>query len=571
MPRPIPYAVANYEEIVDGGYHFVDKTRFIRELEGYKTPSMMRPRRFGKSLWCSILECYYDINRAQRFDTLFGQTAIGRDPTPAHNTQLVLRFDFSKVVLEANYEQIRLRFDTECANSMLIFAAEYQERLGELRIDEEGDATTQLSRLLRQVKIRRAPPVLILIDEYDNFTNQLLTTRQDHLYEAVTTGDSFLRTFYKVIKAGVGDGTVARCFITGVLPVTLDDLTSGFNIAQVISLENHTLAMMGFTQDEVDTYVDAIFDERDWSPQLRAQVRMELRAHYNGYRLLPGAEALYNATICNHYLNRLVIDQGRLPTDRIDENLRVDLNWLRRLTGSNQKARELVEGLMFQGRLPVDLSMLQSKFNVQRFTQEAFFPLSLYYLGMVTFADEFSLVFPNLTMKTIFTEYFNELAHIEVSLGYTDMFSAFVRDHDWTALFAGYWRQYVGQIPAQAFDRVNENFFRTTFYELCTRYLSRHLSFAIEVNRRSGRSDFEAIGRAGTAFTGQAWLGEFKHIPRSDAQAPAVAAMTSAAPEDVEQVSAYAEDLAAQFPELRVHRFVVYTIGAQEYRFFALD
>jgi hypothetical protein len=145
-----------------------------------------------------------------------------------------------------------------------------------------------------------------------------------------------------------------------------------------------------------------------------------------------------------------------------------------RLTGGTGPARELVERLMFDGSLPADLDMLSSKFNMERFFQREFFPLSLYYLGMVTFRDEYALCFPNLSVKKIFTEYFNELENISVSDGYTDMFRRFLADNDWAALFAGYWDRYVGQIPAQAFDQANENFFRTTFYELCTRYLSRH-------------------------------------------------------------------------------------------------
>ena len=185
-----------------------------------------------------------------------------------------------------------------------------------------------------EISGRRAPPLHIIIDEYDNFTNQLLTARQDELYRELTSGDSFLRTFYKVIKAGVGDGAVARVFVTGVLPVTMDDLTSGFNIGQIITLKKHVLDMMGFTQAEVDAYVDEIFAEHDWPAETRRKVGDELRAHYNGYRLLPDAdETLYNSTICNFYLNDLVINDGMLPTETIDHNLRVDLNWLRRLAG----------------------------------------------------------------------------------------------------------------------------------------------------------------------------------------------------------------------------------------------
>jgi len=568
----IPYAVANYEKIIHEGFYFVDKTRFITELEKYQVPIFLRPRRFGKSLWCSILECYYDINRADRFETLFGETDIGRHPTPSHNSQLVLRFDFSKIPVEPTLSALQRRFDEECWNSVAIFLAEYRAFLPSAAISPEDGATAQLSALLRLVRIANAPPLHVIIDEYDNFTNQLLTTRQDDLYRDLTSGDSFLRTFYKVLKAGIGEGTVARMFVTGVLPVTMDDLTSGFNIGQIITLKQHVLDMMGFTQAEVDAYVDEIFAEHNWSEETRRTVGDELRAHYNGYRLLPDAvETLYNSTICNFYLNDLVINDGRLPTETIDHNLRVDLNWLRRLAGGDAATRALLESLLFEDSLPVDMTMLASTFNMGRFFDPHFLPLSLYYLGMLTFQSRFSLGFPNLTVKTLFTEYFNELEHIEVSTGYIDMFRQFLRDHDLAALFAGYWQQYIGQIPAQAFDKANENFFRTTFYELCTRYLAPEFLFAIEVNHPSGRSDWEAVGRPHSVFEDRAFLLEFKHFPRAEGEALGVLDWTAPRPDEVAQVTGYAADLQFRYPRLRVQRHIVYTVACAGFRFFTLE
>ena len=187
--------------------------------------------------------------------------------------------------------------------------------------------------------------------------------------------------------------------------------------------------------------------------------------------------------------------------------------------------------------------MLGSKFNMRQFFEKPFFPLSLYYLGMRTFRDDFSLVFPNLTVKKIFTEYYNELEHLFATPAYSDIFRCFLKERDWSALFAGYWTEYVGQIPAQAFDKANENFFRTTFYELCTRYLSRYFMFAIEVNHASGRSDWEAIGRAGTVFENQAVLIEFKHYPKEKAARLGVMDWTEPPAEALEQVNAYAADL----------------------------
>jgi len=564
--------VADYEEMVGEGYYFVDKTRFIREFELYKIPVFLRPRRFGKSLWCSILECYYDVNRRDRFEELFGGTDIGRQPTPSRNSNLVLRFDFSKIEVKPDTAFVERSFNETCDNAVRVFTAHYRNVHDFSEACGMDSAAEALQRVLRTAREANTPPLHIVVDEYDNFTNQLLTARQDHLYRELTTGDSFLRTFYKVIKAGVGEGSVARVFVTGVLPITMDDLTSGFNIGEIITLEEHTLEMMGFTQAEMDAYLDEVFAERGWPNEKREKVRDELRTLYNGYRLLPDAtETLYNSTICNFYLKRLVIDNGRIPRETIDHNLRVDVNWLHRLTGSDEETRDLVERLMFDGALPVDMDMLSSKFNMNQFFEKRFFPLSLYYLGMLTFRDRFNLEFPNLTVKKIFTEYFNEVEHIEVSLGYTDMFRRFLADHDWESLFAGYWEEYVGQIPAQAFDKANENFFRTTFYELCTRYLSYDFRFAIEVNHPSGRSDWEAIGRSGTEFENQAAMIEFKHFSRAEGERLGVAEWAEPRADDVEQVTRYAEDLRRRYPEISVRRHVIYTVGAAAYCFFTLD
>ena len=573
MARRIPYAVANYEEIVTGGYHFVDKTRFIRELEQYKIPVFLRPRRFGKSLWCSILECYYDINRAHRFEELFADTDIGREPTAAHNSQLALRLDFSKVRLAARYGELKSQFDEVWANSFRVFLGRNRDRFAGLAIDGlPADAGSALSRLMAEIESRQLPSLHIIVDEYDNFTNQLLTGREDALYRELTTGDSFLRTFYKVIKAGVGDGSVARVFVTGVLPVTMDDLTSGFNIGQIVTLEKGVLDMMGFTQAEVDKYVDAIFAEHNWPAELRARVGDDLRAHYNGYRLLPdAADLLYNSTICNFYLNKLVINDGDLPTETIDHNLRMDINWLRRLAGGEAETRALLETLMYEGSLPVNMTMLASSFNMQKFFDPAFLPLSLYYLGMLTFQDRFNVSFPNLTVKTLFTEYFNEVEHLNVLTGYDGMFEQFLRDHDLEVLFGGYWEHYIGQFPAQSFDKVNENFIRSTFYELCTRFLSPDFVFAIEVNRPTGRSDWEAIGRPHTQFEDQALLIEFKHFSRDEGERLGVLAWTEARPEDIAQVTGYADDVKRRHPQLTVRRHVVYTVSCEGHSFFPLD
>ena len=151
-------------------------------------------------------------------------------------------------------------------------------------------AADVLADLCAAIYNGQLPPIYLIIDEYDNFTNQLVTTHQDALYREITTGDSFLRAFFKVIKAGMEDRSIGRVFITGVLPITIDDLTSGFNIAEIITLAPNTLSMLGFTQAEVEQYVETIFADYGFDPQLKPQLLTIMREFYNGYAFSTGGD-----------------------------------------------------------------------------------------------------------------------------------------------------------------------------------------------------------------------------------------------------------------------------------------
>ncbi|MFH0925535.1 MAG: AAA family ATPase, partial [bacterium] len=519
MKKKIPYAVASFEELREKNYFFVDKTFFIREIERYKVPVFLRPRRFGKSLWCSLLECYYDIKRKEKFDFLFGDLHIGKEPTEEKNKYLVLRFDFSKVEVKSDLKFIEANFTALFFRQINSFVnADYKTFFKEqLDISKAKGAADLLDTVLRFIADNDLPPIYLIIDEYDNFTNQLITTHQDGLYYELTTGDSFFRAMFKVIKAGIGERTIERVFITGVLPITMDDLTSGFNIAEFITLEENTLNMLGFTQKEVDDYLEEIYDSYKFDKANLAEIKQILVENYNGYRFLPETrEKLYNSTILTYLLKKLVLNSGKMPRDVIDDNLRTDLSWVKRLTQKEENTREMLEKLIFDKELTYDIDTISSKFNMNQFFDKDFYPLSLFYLGMLTFKDKFKMQLPNLTMKKIFTDYFNTIENIEVSKGYTDIFRQFLNDLEIEKLFKGYWEVYVSQFPAQIFDKMNENFFRTTFYELCTRYLSYDFTFAIETNHPSGRSDWEMLGKFHTQYKHQKFLIEFKHFNNTE-------------------------------------------------------
>lgn len=174
---------------------------YISQLELYNAPVFLRPRRFGKSLLCSTLAAYYDLNKADRFDELFGDTYIGKNPTKEHNKYIVIRFDFSKMVMSDTIEGLQKNFNNlNCGMLQGIVAgsARYVSLFPDFVFRTKDDVSKMLEDILAYVSNRNLPPVYIIIDEYDNFTNQLLTAYKDPLYEQVTTADSFLRTFKQV-------------------------------------------------------------------------------------------------------------------------------------------------------------------------------------------------------------------------------------------------------------------------------------------------------------------------------------------------------------------------------------
>ncbi len=582
MQRRVPYGVANYAKLITGDYYFVDKTKYIRELERFETPVFLRSRRFGKSLWCSILEHYYDVRFADDFGKLFGKTEIGRHPTERHNTCIVVRLDFSTVEVSPNYDELMANFDRTVGGQIESAIAAHDVLRQSERVVRTGTATARLQGILNAVKDGSLPPVYVIIDEYDNFTNTLITSDRDNLYTEVTTGDSFLRTFFKTIKAGVGEGTVANVFITGVLPVTMDDLTSGYNIAKLVTFEPSLLHMLGFTQGEVDAYVDELFaDHPEWSPALKATVLADLKVNYDGYQPLPGErETLYNSTVANFYLDHLNRN-GVPPTDKFDPNLNTDANWIRRLARSNENAKELVDQMLLGNGLPASGAALATTFNREKLFDKTYFKVTLYYLGLATFTSPIRMGIPNLTVRKLYTDYFNTLWDLSFIVNVADDACAdFVeRGCDWRFLFEGFGDRYLKFLPAQAYDKMNENFIRSTFFLTFRERLDWIYAMDIEVNHASGRSDLEAVGRPNGPDPDRAVVVEFKYYTQTAMKTvfgqvldeKGIAECPEPPADAAEQVSRYAADLAARHPGKTVEKYVACYFSSRGYRLWKVE
>ena len=553
--RKIPYGVMNWAELVRECF-LVDNTRYIRELESVKTPVFLRPKRFGKSVVCSMLAHYYDVNLKDRFGELFGKTDIGRNPTPLANSFLVLQFDFSTVQV-GSLAEIERNFWENVKGAVSYLTVKYKD-LADWSDVKTATAPAQCIDKVRDViRANHLPPLYVIIDEYDNFTNELVVSGRDMEYNAVCghdargdiTRESFFKAFFKSFKAGLTDGTVGRTYFTGVLPITLDDLSSGFNVGTVVNLNEDMLGLAGFTQAQVEKYVDEIYAEYGFDRSNIADVLADLKAFYDGYRFLPDAEPLYNSTICNWYLFNFVSCKGKQPADVIDSNVRTDIGWFRRLAQTPQNALSKVRGYVERGEgEDVVRTALSSKFGRAKFFSDDFFPYALYYLGLMTFEDEMTLNIPNLTIRNMFVDYYDELSEFA---NVDEARRAFVRaakalalkDGTWKALFDAYWQHYVkARIPAQAFDKMNENFFRTTFTSRCLDALTVFYSFETEYNSSEGRCDFLAIPKPG--FGKPAMLVEFKYFTNEAAEKGKVLGRGEPDAETVSQALDYRKALA---------------------------
>ncbi len=570
-PRPVCYGEANFRVLREANGYFVDKTAYIPMLEIYKSPVYLRPRRFGKSFLCSMLSTYYDINMRDRFDEFFGDTYVGANPTAQRNSCLTLHFDFSVMRSTGTAEEVARGFSRICNIEMNAFLGENRAYFPDLQnLDLDIDASENLSLILSFIKRDKLPPLFVTIDEYDNFANQMIVAQNNTLYSALTADGSFFKTFFKTLKKGKGQATIQRIFITGVLPILIDELASGYNIADFLTLEEAFEAMVGFTQTEVDDLLDEIYADYLLPSETLDQVSAVIKDNYNGYHFVAtDTEPLYNTTILVYFLRKLTI-QRRIPKLLVDNNLKTDLSWVKRLTASNATGtKDLVHQLLIEGKLAYDDVLLTSQFDMNQFFAPRFYPLSFFFLGMVTRRDRSYMCLPNLNMKTIFGEYFNSLYQIDSGTRYGEVMLRFASEPHLPTLFDAYWRLYISQMPEAVFRQVNENFYRTTFYELCRRHLGDLYIWSMESSLASGRTDLEMTGQFHTPFNGTRYLMEFKYISNAEAARKEIDPETFEADKThLVKLAAYTAERRDAAPKETVLPYLIYCFGNRGYRIF---
>jgi hypothetical protein len=444
----IPYGRSDFGDIRRRGMFYADKTPFLPALEsdeaGHAYVIFLRPRRFGKSTLIRMLEHYYDLAYAGEHDELFRGLWIHEHPTPERNSYLVLTLDFSPVSTGGDAETIRQSFATVVKGAVRPFISRYRSVLPALvRLEEhlEGykDAGDLLTTLLSFIA-GSGHKLYLLIDEYDHFANRLLADGAERLYESIVRGTGFVRSFYSTLKAGTATGALGRMFITGVSPILLDDLSSGFNIITHISLDERYSAMVGFTRAEVERGVDELLAERpELLSDLRLADRVELLGtlahYYNGYRFgKRAAEPVYNSDLVLYFLRQLK-GTGRYPEQMLDINVRTDYGRLQRIVSlsgaAGAETRALLEAILTEESIS---SELVEQFGMRTMYSHAQLVSLFYYMGMLTFSPDAEtkplpeLVIPNRVIRTLQWEYLAHAIHDQehVSLDMGDVEAALV-------------------------------------------------------------------------------------------------------------------------------------------------
>lgn len=425
----LPYGVSNFTKLAKEEYYLVDRTAFIAQLEQMNEPYLfyLRPRRFGKTLFVSMLQCYYGLEYAAQFIEIFGNYTIGQTPTPLANRYLVLKLDFSRIntqTRESTFAGFLENVNQGVSHFLSAYQANYTEADHHYIFSAE-EPSIVLSRLFERTKNHQntgkfQDKIYVLVDEYDHFANELVAFRLEEFKTSVSR-NGFVRKFYESIKTATGDGVVDRIFITGVSPLTLDSLTSGFNIGKHLSLDIQFHQMMGFTEQEVAEILTGVGMEESNLPATLA----DLRQWYNGYLFNSKAKTkLYNPDMVLYFASEFSRTR-EYPEELLDINIASDYGKLRdlfRLEGQEVQNLAVLNELITEGQVSAQLTR---QFSFEKdFTRDDLISL-LFYLGIVTIkAAELSrFIFepPNFVITQLYFTYFQQIVLRRAALRADDL------------------------------------------------------------------------------------------------------------------------------------------------------
>jgi len=503
MKRLLPYGSANFEEIATGNFYYVDKTMYIEKLENVKFPIFLRPRRFGKSLHTEMLRCYYDLKMKDRFDEIFGKLYIGKNPTGNQNKYFFVKLNFSGMFAFADMDERELKksFDEHISGALFGFLINYKDIFNyndkEIRTLKEKysqDASAAIEDTCKMV-MGVGGKLYLAIDEYDSLTNALAiryrhSSKDDNMYLKVLSKGGFFRNFFEMLKAQT-DNTIHQIYMTGILPITISDMKSGFNIASWIHFEEEFANMLGITKSEFNNFIDDIYNDYPNITLDKQEVKTTIKEYYDGYKFTKRGQTIYNPMMTLYYLNS-VIKYSRYPDILTDNNLRISYNQIAFLFGQNiERAKQIMTEIAENKEYNISTN-LQISFDMKDFKEGNYIAEGLFYAGILTYSNDMNtLKIPNLVTYGFALDYFNELQKFDYQdHEYTKWILKYKRQGDVKALVEGFFKDIIQKYPGQFFSNVNESFYHGLFFHVLYNHTEKDLYEVLpEFNLPQGRAD----------------------------------------------------------------------------------
>ena len=521
--KRLPYGINDFEAIIEQNQYYVDKTMYLPLLENQPSNIFfIRPRRFGKSIFLSMLHAYYDCSKKEKFQTLFGDLWVGKHPTPLQGKYQILHLDFSYVggsieKLEENFDMyLRVKLDGFMRIYQEFYLTDFKEKFF------KSDSATEKLALLQDETATKGIPLYLIIDEYDNFTNTVLNEQGENVYWAITHADGFYRDVFKKFK-----GMFERIFITGVSPVTLDDVTSGFNIGWHISTKPEFNQMLGFSQEEVHKMF-AYYKEVGGIPatsDIEAMID-EMKPWYDNYcfskKALETQSKVFNCDMVIYYL-RNYMDYGQAPDQMIDPNTKTDYNKMKKLLQLDKldgDRKGVIRTIAETGQI---VTTLEETFPASRLTNPQTFTSLLFYYGMLTIKDTFGdmliLGIPNNNVRKQYYGYLLEQYQEEKFVDLTQMKILFT----YMAL-EGKWREAL-EAMAKAYEDVSsvrdgiESERNLQGFFMAYLNLNNYYYTAPELELNHGYCDFFLLPNLTHYATKHSYILELKVLSKKDYEA----------------------------------------------------